>query len=83
VTAIVVLLVIINNLDERWSERAASEGGPYKGELQNSNVGLASTLADSKRDSSLRRPTISQERDGKKKRRPAPLGMTVLGCWLR
>src|SRR5260370_41569530 len=32
-----------------------------------------------RKGSSLRRPTISQERDGKKKRRPAPLGMTVLG----
>jgi hypothetical protein len=27
----------------------------------------------------LRRPTISRERDGKKKRRPASLGMTVVG----
>jgi hypothetical protein len=32
----------------------------------------------SKRDSSLRKPTASQERSGKKKRRLAPFGMT--GC---
>ena len=32
---------------------------------------------EAKRDSSLRRPTASQERSGKKKRRPAPFGMTV------
>jgi hypothetical protein len=32
---------------------------------------------EAKRDSSLRRPTASRERSGKKKRRPAPFGMTV------
>jgi len=37
-------------------------------------------LTKAKRDSSLRRPTASQERSGKKKHRPAPLGMTVFGC---
>jgi len=32
------------------------------------------------RDFSLRRPTRSQERTRKKKRRPAPFEMTVVGC---
>jgi hypothetical protein len=35
---------------------------------------------EAKRDSSLRRPTASQERSGKKKRRPAAFGMTGGGC---
>jgi hypothetical protein len=34
---------------------------------------------ESKRDSSLRKPTASQEQAGEKRRRPAPFGMTV-GC---
>jgi len=34
---------------------------------------------ETKRDSSLRKPTGSQERAGKKKRRLAPFGMTVGG----
>jgi hypothetical protein len=33
--------------------------------------------AEEKRDSSLRKPTVSQERTGKKKRRLAPFGMTL------
>jgi hypothetical protein len=36
-------------------------------------------VAGAKRDSSLRRPTRSQEVNAKKRRRPAPFGMTV-GC---
>ncbi len=36
-----------------------------------------------KRDSSLRRPTASHERCGKKKRRPASLGMTGEGKSVR
>jgi len=34
---------------------------------------------EEKRDFSLRRPTVSQERSGKKKRRPAPFEMTCGG----
>ena len=36
-------------------------------------------VAGAKRDSSLRRPTRSQEVNAKKRRRPAPFGLTV-GC---
>src|SRR5260370_30682736 len=46
--------------------------GP-KGKLRGPPRKGAPTRAKSKRDSSLHMPTISQERDGKKKRRPAPL----------
>ena len=65
--------------------------GPFQKDLEiRPKLALASTLANSKRDSSLRRPTAfrpgrnlrSQERSGKKKRRPAPLGMTVPGTVL-
>jgi len=71
--------------DSQQSRRSMVRGirlqrRPLQKRTSSSNVGLASTVANSKRDSSLRRPTISQERDGKKKRRPAPLGMTVVRC---
>ena len=39
--------------------------------------GTKRAVVEAKRDSSLRRPTASQERSRKKKRRPALFGMTV------
>src|SRR5260370_29376551 len=49
------------------------EGAGATGKLRGPPRKGAPTRAKSKRDSSLHMPTISQERDGKKKRRPAPL----------
>jgi len=42
------------------------QAAPTKENFKQLNVGLASTVVNPKRDSSLRRPTIWQERDGKK-----------------
>jgi hypothetical protein len=55
--------------------RHTRQGGYFFGLLFS---GLPHTLK-AKRDFSLRGPTILQEQNGKKKRRPAPFEMTVRG----
>jgi putative endonuclease len=54
-------ITLIETRNPTWEDLAAEWFAPYP----------------NKADSSLRRPTASQERSGKKKRRPSPLGMTV------
>ncbi|SRR5260370_6423786 len=58
--------------NQNWRRR----GGRPKLETRNQKLETRNRKSEEKRDFSLRRPTASQERSGKKKRRPAPFEMT-------